>query len=98
MMNNKIWPVINEKSINSLVLDSEYTLDVCMNLSKGEIKSLVENTFQSKVEKVTTQIQPKKRKSARLGGGVKKSTRLKRVRITFKEPAPIITQYWAAAD
>ena len=96
MINNKVLPVINEKSILSIELDTEqYTFDVCANLSKREIKSLIENTFRLKVEKLTTQVQPRDRKSTRLGGGVKRSTRLKRIRVKFKGPAPLITQYWA---
>jgi len=97
MINNKLMPVVNEKSIYCIELDTEqYTFDVCAHLSKKEIKSLIENTLQLKVEKVTTQLQPKDRKSTRLGGGVKKSTRLKRIRVKFKKPAPLITQYWAS--
>ena len=99
MINNKILPVINEKSVFCLEFDNEqYTFDVCANLSKIEIKTLLENTFQVKVEKVTTQTQPRRRNPLRLGGNLRKSTHLKRIRVLFKKekkPTPLFTQYWS---
>jgi ribosomal protein L23 len=94
MINNKITPVINEKSIFCLELDSEqYTFDVCAKLSKPEIKKLMENTFQLKVAKLTTQTQPRIRRSARLGGSL--GSHVKRIHVIFKKPAPLLTQYWS---
>jgi len=99
MNNTKLLPVINEKAIFGLELENEqYTFDVSVGLSKKKAKALIENIFQLEIEKLTTQIQPRRRTTNRIKGTSQKGSKFKRIRVKFKKPAPLITQYYSLCE
>ena len=75
------YPVLTEKSVRLLDVN-QYTFDIDVKLTKPQIKSLIQETFQVDVIAVNTHRPPRKRK--RLGYTQGYKTSYKRVIITIK--------------
>jgi large subunit ribosomal protein L23 len=75
------YPVITEKSC-LLIEENKYTFDVDKNLTKPQIKKILENLFKINIISVNTHLPPIKKKRLGLKQGYK--ARYKRVIITVK--------------
>ena len=54
------YPLFTEKSLNLTTKNRQYTFIVAKNITKLEIKNIIENFFNVKILKVNTMILPKK--------------------------------------
>ena len=75
------YPVITEKSC-LLIEENKYTFDVDKNLTKPQIKKILENLFKINIISVNTHLPPIKKKRLGLKQGYKVC--YKRVIITIK--------------
>lgn len=75
------YPVITEKSC-LLIEENKYTFDVDKNLTKPQIKKILENLFKINIISVNTHLPPIKKKRLGLKQGYK--ARYKRVIITVQ--------------
>jgi large subunit ribosomal protein L23 len=76
------YPLSTEKSIN-LYKSRQYTFIVSKELTKDQIKFVIEKIFNVKIQAVNTCILPTKKK--RVGQFIGKKTNYKKAYITLKE-------------